>query len=546
MFGQMQDQPLIISQLIEFAARVYPTQTITTKTVEGSLHQYTYADANVRSKKLAQALINLGVKDGDVVATLAWNTHRHYECWYGISGMGAVLHTVNPRLFPEQLEYIINHADDKYVFLDTTFIPLLEALQGKLPNVKGYVIMTDEAHMPETKLENVFCYETLIEKEDGNYEWPELDERQACSICYTSGTTGNPKGVIYSHRSSVLHSWGVCGKSGMGLDNNESVLPIVPMFHANAWGLVYAMAMAGSRVVLPGPHLDGASVCELINEQKVQFTAAVPTVWTMLLNYLEETGNRVDSLHSVIIGGSAVPRSMIETFEQKYGVIVWQAWGMTEMSPLGSLNKPRLEDDSLPYEEQLNIKVKQGRPVFGVEMKIVDDEDNELPRDGVAFGRLLVRGPWVVKQYFKADDMAVDQEGWFDTGDVATIDPTGNMQITDRSKDVIKSGGEWISSIDLENAAMGHEGVLQAAVIGLAHPKWEERPLMVIIPKDKDNIPSKADVMAYLTERVAKWWLPDAIEFVEAIPHTATGKINKVGLREQFKDYDLTKAQEPA
>lgn len=546
MFGQMQDQPLIISQLIEFAARVYPTQTITTKTVEGTLHQYTYADANVRSKKLAQALINLGVKDGDVVATLAWNTHRHYECWYGISGMGAVLHTVNPRLFPEQLEYIINHADDKYVFLDSTFIPLLEALQDKLPNVKGYVIMTDEAHMPETKLENVFCYETLIEKEDGNYEWPELDERQACSICYTSGTTGNPKGVIYSHRSSVLHSWGVCGKSGMGLDNNESVLPIVPMFHANAWGLVYAMAMAGSRVVLPGPHLDGASVCELINEQKVQFTAAVPTVWTMLLNYLEETGNRVDSLHSVIIGGSAVPRSMIETFEQKYGVIVWQAWGMTEMSPLGSLNKPRLEDGSLPYEEQLNIKVKQGRPVFGVEMKIVDDEDNELPRDGVAFGRLLVRGPWVVKQYFKADDMAVDQEGWFDTGDVATIDPTGNMQITDRSKDVIKSGGEWISSIDLENAAMGHEGVLQAAVIGLAHPKWEERPLMVIIPKDKDNIPSKADVMAYLTERVAKWWLPDAIEFVEAIPHTATGKINKVGLREQFKDYDLTKAQEPA
>lgn len=544
MFGQMQDQPLIVSQLIEFAARVFPTQTITTKTVEGTLHQYTYADANVRSKKLSQALIKLGVQEGDVIATLAWNTHRHYECWYGISGMGAVLHTVNPRLFPEQVEYIVNHADDKYIFLDTTFLPLIEALQSKLPNVKGYVIMTDEAHMPETTLENAFCYETLIEQEDGEYIWPELDERQACSICYTSGTTGNPKGVIYSHRSSVLHSWGVCGKSGMGLDNNESVLPIVPMFHANAWGLVYATAMAGSRVVLPGPHLDGASVCELINEQEIGFTAAVPTVWTMLLNYLEETGKRVDCLHSVIIGGSAVPRSMIETFEKKYGVIVWQAWGMTEMSPLGSLNKPRIEDASLDYEKQLDIKAKQGRPVFGVEMKIVDDNNNELPHDGVAFGRLMVRGPWVVERYFKMEKTALEADGWFDTGDVANIDATGNMQITDRSKDVIKSGGEWISSIDLENAAMGLEGVLQAAVIGLPHPKWEERPLMIIIPKDKENPPAKADVMAYLSDRVAKWWLPDAIEYVEAIPHTATGKINKVGLRTQFEKYDLIKASE--
>jgi len=546
MFGQMQDQPLIVSQLIEHAARVYPAQTITTKTVEGSIHQYTFSDANLRSKKLAQALTQLGVKDGDVIATLAWNTHRHFECWYGISGMGAVLHTVNPRLFPEQLEYIINHADDKYIFLDTTFVPLLEALQEKLPNVKGYVLMTDAEHMPQTTLNNVMCYEALLAQQSGEYDWPEIDERQACSICYTSGTTGNPKGVIYSHRSSVLHSWAVCGKSGMGLDNNESVLPIVPMFHANAWGLVYATAMAGSRVVLPGPHLDGASVCELINEQQVRFTAAVPTVWTMLLNYLEETGKRVDCLNSVIIGGSAVPRSMIETFEKKYGVEVWQAWGMTEMSPLGTLNKPRLEDAALDYDQQLSIKVKQGRPVFGVEMKIVDDQNQTLPHDGVAFGRLLVRGPWVVQRYFKAEAPAVDADGWFDTGDVATIDATGIMQITDRSKDVIKSGGEWISSIDLENAAMGHEGVLQAAVIGLPHAKWEERPLMIIIPKDAKNPPSKQAVMEYLAQHVAKWWLPDAIEYVDVIPHTATGKINKVGLREQFKGYDLSRVQEPA
>lgn len=539
MLGQMQDSPLLISQVLTYAEHIHPNQRIITKTVEGEFHEYTYKDAAKRSKQLAQALIKLGVKDGDVVGTLAWNTYRHFECWYGISGMGGVLHTVNPRLFPEQLDYIINHADDQFLFLDTTFVPLLEALQDKLPNVKGYVIMTDESHMPTTNLKNVYCYDTLLAEQDGNYEWPQLDENQATSICYTSGTTGNPKGVVYSHRSSLLHSWAVTGPDVISLHNQECVLPIVPMFHANSWGLVYACAMSGADVVLPGPHLDGASVCDMINRYGVTFSAAVPTVWTMLLQHLTNSGDTIECLENVMIGGSAVPRAMIQAFEQNYGVEVWHAWGMTELSPLGSVNKPRPGDDKLPYEQQLDIKAKQGRPPFGVQMKIVDDNDHPLPHDGVAFGRLLVKGPWVAKQYYKIDEPAVDSNGWFDTGDVATIDATGNMQITDRSKDVIKSGGEWISSIDLENAAMGHSDILEAAVIGVAHPKWEERPLMVVVPKDASAPPSTESIMTLLESKVAKWWLPNGIEFVDEIPHTATGKIHKVGLREQFKDYQF-------
>jgi len=543
MFGQMQDSPLLVSQLIEHAAKLYPKQVIATKTVEGHWHEYTYLDAALRSRKLAQALLRLGVKDGDVLGTMAWNTYRHYECWYGISGMGAILHTVNPRLFPEQLDYIINHAQDQYLFIDTTFVPLLEKLQGKLSHVKGYIIMTDEAHMPDTSLVNALCYETLIDQEDGDYAWPTLDERQATSICYTSGTTGNPKGVLYSHRSSILHSWGITAKSVAEMDSDTCVLPIVPMFHANAWGLVYATAMTGAKVVLPGPHLDGKSVCEMVNQYEVDMTAAVPTVWTMLLQYLEESGETLESLNSVLIGGSAVPRSMIEKFETVYGVEVWQAWGMTEMSPLGSLNKLSKQDKKLDYQKQLDQKVKQGRPCFGVEMKIVDDNNTTLANDGVAFGRLMVKGPWVVASYFKSDESALEDDGWFDTGDVATIDETGNMQITDRSKDVIKSGGEWISSIDLENAAMGHPEIAEAAVIGVAHPKWEERPLLIVVPKDAAHPPSTESVLQFLSDKVAKWWLPDDMSLVEEIPHTATGKINKLGLRKQFKDYKLPATQ---
>lgn len=542
MFGQMQDSPLLVSQLIEHAAELYPNQRIITKTVEGHFHEYTYKDAAKRSRQLAQALIALGVQDGDVIGTLAWNTYRHFECWYGISGMGGILHTVNPRLFPEQLDYIINHAEDKYLFVDTTFVPLLEALQSKLPSVKGYIIMTDEAHMPQTSLTNALCYETLIEQQDGHYEWPVLDERQATSICYTSGTTGNPKGVIYSHRSSLLHSWGITSTNVANISSKTRVLPIVPMFHANAWGLVYSVAMTGAEVVFPGPHLDGASVCDMINRYQVDLSAAVPTVWTMLLQHLTQSGDTLKSLNNVLIGGSAVPKSMIEAFEKTYAVQVWQAWGMTEMSPLGSVNKPLPEDALLSYEEQLNLKAKQGRPCFGVRMKIVDDENNELPHDGVAFGRLMVKGPWIISKYYKVDTSATDADGWFDTGDVATIDATGNMQITDRSKDVIKSGGEWISSIDLENAAMGHADVLEAAVIGVHHPKWEERPLLIIVPKNPEQPPSADSVLAFLEDKVAKWWLPNGIEFIDAIPHTATGKINKVGLREHFKDYQFDDA----
>ncbi|GAA6135798.1 3-(methylthio)propionyl-CoA ligase [Oceaniserpentilla sp. 4NH20-0058] len=539
MLGQMQEQPLLVSQLLTHAELFHPTKRIITKTVEGHFHEYTYKDAAKRSKQLAQALIKLGVKKGDVVGTLAWNTYRHFECWYGISGMGGVLHTINPRLFPEQLNYIINHAEDSFLFLDTTFVPLLEALQSKLPKVKGYVIMTDQAHMPKTTLPNAICYDTLLDEQSGDYQWPELPEEQATSICYTSGTTGNPKGVVYTQRSSVLHSWALLSADVIGLNNAMRVLPIVPMFHANSWGLVYGCAMSGAEMILPGPHLDGANVCDMINRYQVNFSAAVPTVWTMLLQHLTNSGDKVESLESVLIGGSAVPKAMIQAFEKNYGVEVWHAWGMTELSPLGSVNKPQIGERELPYEQQLNIKAKQGRPPFGVQMKIVDDNNAPLPHDGIAFGRLLVKGPWIAKQYFKIDEPAVDADGWFDTGDVATIDATGNMQITDRSKDVIKSGGEWISSIDLENAAMGHDDVLEAAVIGVAHPKWEERPLLIVVAKDASNAPTTESIMTLLKDKVAKWWLPNGVEFVSKIPHTATGKINKVDLREQFKDYQF-------
>jgi acyl-CoA synthetase (AMP-forming)/AMP-acid ligase II len=543
MFGQMQDSPLLVSQLIEHAATLYPEQIIASKTAEGHWHEYNYKEAALRSRKLAQALIRLGIKDGDVIATMAWNTHRHFECWYGISGMGAILHTVNPRLFPEQLEYIINHAQDQYIFIDASFAPLLEKLQLLLPNVKGYILMTDAERMPETSLKNALCYETLIEQENGDFTWPVLDERQATSICYTSGTTGNPKGVLYSHRSSILHSWAITAKSVASIDNETSLLPIVPMFHANAWGLVYASAMTGAKLILPGPHLDGKSVCQMVNKYEVDLTAAVPTVWTMLLQYLEESGETLKSLNSVLIGGSAVPRSMIEKFETVYGVEVWQAWGMTEMSPLGSLNRLNKQEKKLDYQQQLDIKVKQGRPCFGVQMKIVDDNNAPLPHDGIAFGRLMVKGPWVVASYFRSDKVALEDDGWFDTGDVANIDASGNMQITDRSKDVIKSGGEWISSIDLENAAMGHPDIAEAAVIGVAHPKWEERPLLIVVPKDATNPPSTEQVLEFLSDKVAKWWLPDDMAIVTEIPHTATGKINKLGLRQQFKEYQLPVAQ---
>jgi fatty-acyl-CoA synthase len=484
-------------------------------------------------------LVRLGVKRGDRVATMAWNTHRHMEAWYGIMGAGAVCHTINPRLFPEQIAYIANHAEDAYIFIDTTFVPILEGIASQLEHLKGVVILTDRAHMPQTKLSNALCYEELIGAERGDFEWVNVDEHAACGLCYTSGTTGNPKGVLYSHRSNLIHALLVAGADAFALRSVDSVLPVVPMFHANAWSLVFSAPMSGAKLVLPGMKLDGASVYELLENEKVTFTAAVPTVWLMLLQYLEAEKKKLSTLQRVAIGGSACPRSMIEKFEKNYGVRVMHAWGMTEMSPLGTLGTFKAGMDELDDESCMQAKLKQGRPPFGVDMKITDDAGKPLPHDGVAFGNLKVRGPAVAGGYFKGEGGKIlDEEGWFDTGDVATIDCNGFMQITDRAKDVIKSGGEWISSIDLENTAVGHPAVMEAAVIGVAHPKWDERPLLVVVKKPGASL-TRDELLAFMKDKVAKWWLPDDVVFVEQIPHTATGKIQKVVLRDQFKDHKL-------
>ena len=542
MLGLMQDSPLLISSLIDFAATYHGDVEIVSRTVEGPLHRYTYADANVRAKKLARALGKMGVQLGDRVGTLAWNGYRHFECYYGVSGIGAVLHTINPRLFPEQIVYIANHAEDKVLFTDLTFVPLLEQIAGDLKSIEKIVIMTDRANMPDTSLENVICYEELLEAEDGEFEWPNFDERTASSLCYTSGTTGNPKGVLYSHRSTLLHSFAVCSRDVLSLSSQDVVLPVVPMFHANSWGIAYAAPMCGAKLVFPGMALDGASVFELLESEEVTMSAGVPTVWLMLLSYMQENNKSLPHMDRTVIGGSAAPQSMIEAFERDYDTVVVHAWGMTEMSPLGTTGNMKRKHVDLPLEGQLPYKVKQGRAIYGVDMKIVDDEGNELPRDGVAFGNLLVRGPWITNGYFKGEGGNVlDNGNWFDTGDVATLDPDGFMQITDRAKDVIKSGGEWISSIDLENEAVGHPGVQEAAVIGIAHPKWDERPLLIVIRAPGSEV-SKEEVLKSLEGKIAKWWMPDDVAFVDEIPHTATGKIQKVTLREQFKDYVLPTA----
>jgi acyl-CoA synthetase (AMP-forming)/AMP-acid ligase II len=536
LLGQMQDSPLLVSSLIDYAAQHHGDTEIVSRTIEGPIHRYTYADARVRAQRLAAALARLGVSQGDRVATLAWNGYRHVELYFGVSGMGAVLHTVNPRLFAEQILYIIHHARDRYVFADLTFVPLLEKVAHALPAVEGFVLMTDRAHMPETSLPRVLCYEDLLAAESGPYDWPRLDERAACSLCYTSGTTGNPKGVLYSHRSTVLHSFAVCMRDGLGLSSQDSVLPVVPMFHANAWGLIYAAAMCGAKLVLPGAGLAGVQVCELLEAEQVTVSAGVPTVWLMLLDYLDKHGKSLPHMKRTVIGGSAAPPSMITAFEERHGVTVLHAWGMTEMSPLGTVGNVKRNMVGKPLAETLPYKVKQGRAIYGVEMRIVDADGNELPHDGKTSGHLEVRGPWIVSRYYGEDQLATDEQGWFDTGDVATIDAEGFMQITDRSKDVIKSGGEWISSIELENLAVGHPGVAEAAVIGLPHAKWSERPLLVVVRAQGSTV-DRDELLAYLAPRVAKWWLPDDVCFVAELPHTATGKLQKTQLRDQFRDY---------
>jgi acyl-CoA synthetase (AMP-forming)/AMP-acid ligase II len=535
----LQNEPFNLVEILEHAARFHSQVEIVTRLVEdGTIHRSNYGEAAMRARRLANALARLGVQAGDRIGTMGWNTHRHLEAWYAISGQGAICHTINPRLFEEQIDYIINHAEDRILLIDAPFVPLLEGLQDRLPSVEHYIVLTDDAHMPETTLKNAVAYETLIAKEATEYDWPTLAHETPAGLCYTSGTTGNPKGVQYTHRSNLLHAYATIGPDAAGISASETALMVVPMFHANSWGLAYACPMSGAKLVLPGAQLDGASIHELLETERISFSAAVPTVWNMLLPYMKENELKLPYLQEVLIGGSAVPRHLIETFDKDYGVTIVQAWGMTELSPLGTTCRLKASMIDWSYEQQVDVRLKQGTPMFGCAMKIVDDDDNELPHNGNAVGRLLVKGPWVVRRYFRDDKDAVDADGWFDTGDIANIDEHGYMQITDRAKDLIKSGGEWISSVDLENEAMGHDDVALAAVIGVSHPKWEERPLLVVVRRPETNV-TKDEMLKYLSDKVVRWWLPDDVVFVDEIPMTATGKISKLRLREQLADYSL-------
>src|SRR5712672_1155569 len=545
MLGLMQDWPLLLHRIIDHAATYHGGRRVISRAIEGPIHTTTYAEIRARAKKVAQRLARDGVKRGDRVATLAWNTWRHLESWYGIVGTGAVYHTVNPRLFPDQIAWIVNHAEDRVMMTDLTFVPLLEKLSDRLPSIERYVIYTDAAHMPATSLRNAVPYEQWIAEVDGDFAWAQFDENTAAGMCYTSGTTGHPKGVLYSHRSNVLHALAHSSASVLGLSSTDVVLPVVPLFHANGWSLAFAAPISGVTLVLPGMKLDGPSIHELLNAHKVTCTAGVPTVWLMLLQHLEKTGGTLPFLKRVVIGGSACPRAMTKAFQDVYGVVVCHAWGMTEMSPLGTLGSLKPEYARLSGEERLDIQMKQGHAPFGVEIKIADDADKELPHDGKTFGRLKVRGSAVARAYFKEDGEILDQDGYFDTGDVATIDRHGYMQITDRAKDVIKSGGEWISSIDLECLAVGHPKVAEAAVIGVKHPKWDERPLLVIVLK-KDQSATRDEILRFMQGKIANWWMPDEVVFVDEIPHTATGKIQKTVLRDRFRDYVLPSAQTAA
>jgi acyl-CoA synthetase (AMP-forming)/AMP-acid ligase II len=537
LLGQMMDAPLLLSALLTHAKDYHGDTEVVSRTVEGGIHRYTYAQAEQRSRQLANALRRIGVGMGERVGSLAWNGYRHFELYYAVSGSGAVMHTINPRLFPEQVAWIINDAEDSVLCFDLTFAPLVEAIAPKCPTVKHWVAMTDRAHMPDSKLPNLICYEDWVEAESDAFEWPQFDEKAACTLCYTSGTTGNPKGVLYSHRSMMIHSMSGAVPDVFNLSARDCVLPVVPMFHVNAWAVPYAAPMVGAKLVFPGAALDGASLHELFETEGVTFSAGVPTVWQGLLQHLQANKLKLSTLKRCVIGGSACPPALMQTFEHDYGVKIHHAWGMTEMSPLGTFNTLKNKHLKLPAEAQFALETKQGRPPFGVQLKIVDADGRSLPRDGRAFGDLLVRGYWIIDRYFKSDKSPL-QDGWFPTGDVGTLDPDGYLQITDRSKDVIKSGGEWISSIDLENVACAHPGVAQAAVIGVHHPKWDERPLLVVVKKPDADV-DRDSLLAMFPERVAKWWIPDDVVFVSELPMTATGKISKLRLREQLKDHRL-------
>mgnify|MGYP001173176891 CR=1 FL=1 len=545
LIGKMQEWPLTVNKVIEHAKLNYPRQRVITRTVEGPIVETNYAEIHDRAKQVSNALKADGIQMTDRVATLAWNTSRHMETWFGAMGIGSVLHTINPRLHPEQIAWIANDAEDKILFVDTTFLPLVEAVKDHLKTIEKFVIYCDADGMPETSLANAVSYEAYINGQSQDCVWGDFDENTPCGLCYTSGTTGNPKGVLYSHRSNVLHTLMTGMTDALGISIHDRVLPVVPMFHANAWGLTFTCPAVGAEMVMPGAQMDGASIYEMLTKYKVTTSAAVPTVWMMLLQHMEANNLELPDLTRVVIGGSAVPERILRTFQEKYGVEVGHAWGMTETSPLGTVGSLTPEQKKLSEEAQIACKLKQGRAPFGVEMKIVDDNGKELPRDGETSGHLLVRGMAIVDTYYKgagADGGSIlDKDGFFDTGDVANIDENGFMQITDRSKDVIKSGGEWISSIDLENIAVGHPKVANAAAIGIYHPKWDERPLL-IIQMNEGETATKEEILKQLEGKIAKWWTPDDVAFVDSIPLGATGKINKLALREQFKDYKLPTA----
>ena len=541
MQGLMQDWPLTVDRIIDRAAQWHGQREIVTRSVEGPITRTTYAQVHARAKRVSNALAGWGIRLGDRVATLGWNTARHMEAWYGIMGMGAVCHTLNPRLFPEQLAYIINHAEDRIIFTDLTFVPLLEAIIAHCPKVERVVVMTDEWNMPRTALPNADCYEMVLSEQAQTFDWGRFDENTACGLCYTSGTTGDPKGVMYSHRSNFLHTLITMSADIMGVNGSDVILPVVPMFHANAWGVAFSAPAVGAKMVMPGARMDGEAIYELIESEKVTFSAAVPTVWQMLLQHVRANNLEFSTLKSVLIGGSAVPEALMRGFKD-LGVDVRQGWGMTETSPVGTVSTPTPEIADLSYDEQMPYRLKQGRPPVGIELKLVDDDGKKLPHDGQAVGRLMVRGPTVAGAYFKGvGGNILDDEGFFDTGDVANIDPNGFMQITDRAKDVIKSGGEWISSIDVENVAVGHPKAALAAVIGIAHPKWDERPLL-LIKLHENQACDRDEMLAFLNGKIAKWWMPDDVVFVDDIPLGATGKIDKKILRERFKDYRLPTA----
>jgi 3-(methylthio)propionyl---CoA ligase len=536
MHALMQDRPLLISAILEHAARHHGATEIVSRTIEGPVHRYSYRDAQRRAQQLANALGALGVRPGERVATLAWNGYRHFELYFAVSGMGAVLHTINPRLFPDQIRWIAEHAEDRVLCFDLSFLPLIEQLAPLLSSVRQFVLMSDAQHMPAASaIRDLICFEDLIDAASPDFSWPQLDERSAAALCYTSGTTGDPKGVLYSQRSTVLHALGIVLPDSMGISARDSLLPVVPMFHANAWGLVYAAPLVGAKLVLPGKDLDGASLHRLIEAEGVTVSAGVPTVWLGLLNHVSSHGLRFTHMRRTVVGGAACPPAMLREFRDVHQCEVLHAWGMTEISPLGtacSLKFKHLEMDPAAVEM---VKLSQGRVPFGVDLKIVDDEGVELPWDGVRYGHLMVRGLWALQRYFRAESDAVDADGWFDTGDVATLDADGYLRITDRSKDVIKSGGEWISSIEIENLAMAHPRVAEAACIGWPHPKWDERPLLVVVARDEQLDPS--ELLAFIGGHVAKWWVPDAVLVRAELPHTATGKLQKTRLREQLAGY---------